>query len=92
MEACSNRRVSRYNFAIQTSLNKYEMSLFPLHFQLMQTSRLNNRWYVHDISDCKVLLEVNSTVLTFSSGTLVGASMVVEEQAWTWSSGGLAYT
>jgi len=45
----------------------------------MQTSRLNNRWYVHDISDCKVLLEVNSTVLTFSFGTLFGASMVEEQ-------------
>ena len=55
------------------------MSLFPLHFQLIQTSRLSNRWYVNKISDCKVLLEVNPTVLTFSSGTLFGAS-VVEEQ------------
>jgi len=74
-----NGRVSRYNFAIQTSLNKYKMSLFPRHFQTMQTSRLNNRWYVHDISDYKVLLEVNSTMLTFSYGTLFGASMVEEQ-------------
>jgi hypothetical protein len=55
------------------------MSLLPLHFQLMQTSRLNNQWYVHGISDCKVFMEVNPTVLTFSSGTLFGASMVEEQ-------------
>jgi hypothetical protein len=43
-----------------TSLSKHKMSLLPLHFQLMWSSRLNNQWYVHDISYCKVLLESES--------------------------------